>query len=47
MKVRELDAQTIIDTIARIIQSGKISLDEKLEFSVLIITPAELEVLNE
>ena len=38
MKVRELDAQTIIDTIARIIQSGKIlSLDEKLEFSVLII----------
>ena len=37
-KGRNLDADFIIDTIARLMQSGKIlSLDEKLKFSVLII----------
>ena len=38
MKAKEIDAQNMIDTIVRIIQSGKIlSLNEKLKFSALII----------
>ena len=38
MKGLDLDAQMIIDTIARLMQSGKIlNLDEKMKFSILII----------